>query len=265
MLPNNFKSQSDNFIISTGNVLSVNKKTGQKATEELIDCINITLAEATFDEKTGLISRISDDLEDKITEHERNNIKIGAKVFLNQYSVEYLNEAVNSIFKILKVNCLDNLIMAYHPCGDEKSKSSTEIKEGVLEWGGKSTKNLEDLTRLWSALETFPKNEQIYNLGISDLDTETLSSLYRNCDTRPTIAQINLSACCIVPPSLQEFCNSHDIQLLTHSDPEVILKNDSLIQWGLNDYKPTWVIRYQVHVKCRGLLTAKGYIVGARK
>lgn len=36
---------------------------------------------------------------------------------------------------------------------------------------------------------------------------------------KPNIVQINLTACCVVPPALQEFTKQNDIQLLTHSDP----------------------------------------------
>lgn len=27
---------------------------------------------------------------------------------------------------------------------------------------------------------------------------------------------------------------------------------------------PVWTVRYQVHLKCRGVLTVKGYLVGAQ-
>lgn len=36
---------------------------------------------------------------------------------------------------------------------------------------------------------------------------------------KPSIIQINLSSCCVVPPALQEFTKQNDVQLLTHNDP----------------------------------------------
>lgn len=45
----------------------------------------------------------------------------------------------------------------------------------------------------------------------------------------------------------------------------VILSQDALNQLDVLNYEPTWTIRYQVHVKCRGLLTAKGFVVGANR
>ena len=41
------------------------------------------------------------------------------------------------------------------------------------------------------------------------------------CDqVKPCVAQINMNTCCTVPPEMQEFAKEHDIQLLTHNDPQ---------------------------------------------
>lgn len=260
MIPLSFENANNQIIISTGNVLSVNKKAGQKPTEELIDCLQITFKEPVFKENEGEIYRSYDDLREKINEHERNSIKIGAKLFLNTNSVEYLNAAVKTLLKILNVDCIDNLILAYHPF-QKNQQQNGDIQNGQKD----DLTELNDLKFLWKELEKFAESKMICQLGIADLDTDTLKALYEDCKIPPTITQINLAACCVVPPSLQEFCNAHDIQLLTHSDPEVILSQDALNQLDVLNYEPTWTIRYQVHVKCRGLLTAKGFVVGANR
>lgn len=36
---------------------------------------------------------------------------------------------------------------------------------------------------------------------------------------KPSVAQVNLDVCCVVPPEMQEFTKDHEIQLLTHNDP----------------------------------------------
>ncbi|KAJ8870391.1 hypothetical protein PR048_029412 [Dryococelus australis] len=48
-----------------------------------------------------------------------------------------------------------------------------------------------------------------------------LGALQFSCSTvvKPSIIQINLATCCVVPPALQEFTKDHNVQLLTHSDP----------------------------------------------
>lgn len=285
--------QSDKIFISTGNVLGFTKKVGQKPVEELIDCLDVTFRNAEYN-KVGEVHRIKNDLLEIINEHERNSLKIGAKIFINNFATESITEAVEGLLKILEVDALDNFVLAYHPnnktnddeptisnnkstnsINNEKSKETTNgdiltsnsVSESeAFEWApNKNANAFNELKQLWNVLGEFHKEHKICQLGISDLDTDTLKQLYESCEIKPVIAKINLASCCVVPPSLQEFCNKQDIQLLTHSDPEVFLEENSLEKWDLSEYEVTWVVRYQVHIKCRGVLALKGYLVGASK
>lgn len=213
---------------------------------QLLDCLKLTLSDPLVNKKTAQLIRNNDDLTAKITEHERANIKIGAKVFINRPCTKNLESAIDGLLNVLGVDSLDNLILAYHPsktierttngningrlhngnrAEDEPSVASIYAssvpKERSIEWGGHSIKTaLNDLKKLWNVLENYSEQKKIAQLGIADLDTDSLIDLYTTSTVKPTITQINLSACCVVPPSLQEFCNKNDIQLLTHSDPE---------------------------------------------
>lgn len=212
---------------------------------QLLDCLKLTLNEPVPIEKDARILRLNDDLTAKITEHERSNIKIGAKIFVNRACPKNLESAIDGLLDELGVQSLDNLILAYHPSetaevpngnvngrlqngnhlGEEPSVASiyaTSVPtERTIEWGGHSIKRaLNDLKKLWNVLEDYSAQKKITQLGIADLDTDSLIDLYTTASVRPTIVQINLSSCCVVPPPLQEFCNKNDIQLLTHSDPE---------------------------------------------
>lgn len=180
----------------------------------------ITLADQDLT-KAGTVSRTTDDLTEKLAEHKREEIKIGAKVFLNNFSPDHLTAAIENLLQILNISRLDNVILAYHPVrsaaatnGHHKHNSTDEVPAGSDE------QLLAELKVLWAVLEKFAQNSKINHLGIADVDTETLQQLYAGSQVFPSIAQINLSACCVVPPSLQEFCNQNEIQLLTHSDPE---------------------------------------------
>ena len=75
--------------------------------------------------------------------------------------------------------------------------------------------------------------------------------------------QVNLRSCCVVPPELSEFSRSNGIKLLTHSDPEAVLKDEQLRGLGEEKGKLTldYVIRYQVMDVERGVLMDKRYIV----
>lgn len=167
----------------------------------------------------------------KVTEFERNNIKIGAKVFLNQSNPDYIHEAINSLLHVLQIDHLDNLILVYHPIKSIEETNgkangisnghgpSSLAKETDLTWSHNENA-VQELKQLWQVLETYANDKRVCQLGIADLDTDTLIDLYQSCRIKPTIAQINLSACCVVPPAMQEFCNKNEIQLLTHSDSE---------------------------------------------
>lgn len=182
---------------------------------------------------------------------------MGAKLFLNSNSVAHVTAAIDHLLATLDT-CLDNLILAYHPKSLSTNGSDTNgqnghhngngngidadappsaNKEGVLEWGVGNRNALEDLKQLWQVLESYTKDSRISQLGIADLDTESLKALYASSVVKPTIAQINLSACCVVPGSLQEFCNKKEIQLLTHSDPEGNIHDNTKIHHSFNDVR----------------------------
>lgn len=230
------------IVVSTGNVLNLNKKPGRKSTEELTEALKITLENVTKINETDKISRSPDDLHDKLKENERNEISVGAKIFLrSEPKEEYLNEAIQSLIETLGVEYVDSVVLAYYS----------------------KPKNTNELDGLWKNLEGHYDIKTVSQLGISDADTETIEKLYKMATVKPSIVQINLSSCCVVPPQLQEFCNQNEIQLLTHSDPEPEEFFKSIGDIEKLDLIPQWTVRYQVHVKCRGVLTAKGYIVGS--
>lgn len=262
-------------IISTGNILNVNKKPARKSNEELLEGLKLTLqcceeGCVELNEISGQVLRGSQELSERILEHERSNISIGAKIFLNKHSTSSIRDAVQGLLNILNVQQVDNVVLAYHPKPEKNTRTSplspgvtlNGDSYGILRWNSKDEDTVAELKALWEVLEEYAQQKKIAQLGISDLDMDTLSRIYTGSSVQPSIAQINLSSCCVVPPALQEFCNKHDIQLLTHSDPEIILEN---VDFMLKDYNVDWVARYQVHIRCRGVLTAKGYIIGATK
>ncbi|XP_036324603.1 glutamate--cysteine ligase regulatory subunit-like [Rhagoletis pomonella] len=243
-----------NVIISTGNILNMNNQLGGKSTEEVLHGLRLTLqcqkaaAEVELIEADGRVLRATEELKQKLTENDRSEISIGAKLFLNKNSSVYIEQAISTLLQVLKVEHVDNLVLAYHAKNESVQKNSNE--------------KVYQLRQLWASLEKFAQQKQITQLGVADLDIEELGQLNASAIVHPTIAQINLESCCVVPPALKDYCTKHDIQLLTHSDPEVLLPDDQFI---VPDYQVDWALRYQVHVRCRGVITAKGYILGASK
>lgn len=240
--------------LNTGNILSLNditKKPGQNPTEELSEAIKITLNKWQDSKEhargqTLEISRRHDDLVDKMAAHERADLKVGIKLFVNSDSEKAVNEAIFNVFETLKIESIDNLVLSYNY---KASETETDQK-------------LEHLKTLWKALENFTEGRRILQIGLSDVEEATFRALYEWASVKPAIIQINLATCCVVPPSLQAFCKENEVQLLTHSDPSEILPKNSITEiFDDANLEVHWALRFLVHIKCRGVLTTKGYLL----
>lgn len=101
---------------------------------------------------------------------------------------------------VLQVTDLDSLTLSPPP----------DRKDGTIE----------GLKAVWSCAVANVLNGSIKDLGVSDLDTNQLKELYEWTETvKPSTNQVNLEACCVIPPEMNEFAQSKDIRLLTHNDP----------------------------------------------
>lgn len=109
------------------------------------------------------IHPVNDDLNEKISEHERRNVKVGAKIFINNNSEANLEDAIDNILKVLQIDYLDNLILAFHPnCHKDATLRNGDVKEGVLDWGGGDCNALSDLQKLWKVLERYSLEKKVY-------------------------------------------------------------------------------------------------------
>ncbi|GJQ78634.1 putative glutamate--cysteine ligase regulatory [Trypoxylus dichotomus] len=223
--------KSKTVIINTGNILALNdltKNPGQNPTEELKEAINITLKDFKNSERTD-------------SEPDQSLI-IALKIFVNSDNEEYLKEALNKAFSVLNVNSVQNVIISYNhkiPQNDHVGK----------------------LQNIWKVLETYTKNKKIAQIGLADLEENMFRTIYNWSNVKPSIIQINLATCCVVPPTLQDFCKENEVQLLTHSDPTEILPDEAIEQIFDEKLVLNWVLRFLVHIKCRGVLTTKGYLI----
>ncbi|KAL0280984.1 UNVERIFIED_CONTAM: hypothetical protein PYX00_002121 [Menopon gallinae] len=229
------------IYVHTGNILSLNeikKLAGQYQTEELVESLRITLSswqaknEILSKHETNFIEVNRHDNTYVVDESDRENLKINVKVFLSAPKKEVIQEALENVFASLKVNRIDSLVLA---CKLEPSAVLAGLQD------------------IWTVIEDLSLQKRFGDVGVSDIDTDVFISLYQWAKVKPTIIQINLTVCCVVPPVLQEFCKANNVQLLTHSDPLEILPKAALYQlFGAKDRDHlilNWTSRYQVHVK----------------
>ncbi|KDR22286.1 glutamate--cysteine ligase regulatory subunit isoform X2 [Zootermopsis nevadensis] len=243
------------ICVHTGNILNLNevkKKAGQNPTDELIESLRITLASwqpSSNEGDTIRVYRMEDGLGFKLDSEERRGLKVSVKVFISSLKKEALIEALDSVFTALHTSCIDSLVLAY-PWKTEPSLLLPGLKE------------------LWQVLEEYVEHQKLISIGVSDVETDAFIALHGWARIKPSIIQINLASCCVVPPALQAFTKEHDVQLLTHSDPFEILPRAALnevfgskVDNGFNSVELHWALRFQVHVKCRGVLCSKGYLL----
>lgn len=171
---------------------------------------------STLPDSKQLISLKADKSEENGTEQDQESgkIKIVAKIFLNEFADESIEEAIESLLN----NCATTptVILAYHPT------CRSDVERFI--WADNNTKSKENFKLLWKKLRAAQTAGKIGQLGIADMDLETIESIFDDKKFDFTILQINTQTCCVVPPELQQFCKEHDIQLLTHSDPQGKIK-----------------------------------------
>ncbi|XP_014486565.1 PREDICTED: glutamate--cysteine ligase regulatory subunit [Dinoponera quadriceps] len=235
------------LLINTGNILSLSeakKKASQNSTDELIEALKIILNDEQGKGDGQTIINGKEDI--GLQDVDRKDLKIAIKVFIPSPDEDSLKQALDQAFKALNTDTIESLVIAYK--GDEKPEDT-----------------LLSLKRIWFVVEEYVRANKLSSVGLSDINTNTFIELFQWANIKPNIVQINLATCCVVPPALQAFTKENDIQLLTHSDPCQILPQEMVEEIFGNTARLHWLTRYQIHLKCRGILSSKGYLLFVNK
>lgn len=121
-------------------------------------------------------------------------------MFIRKLNIDNNNQFSSALI-ILNVASVDDVIVSFKRANDVTRDDLDQIKT------------------VWTILENYIKNEKIKHIGIADVEEATFRAIYDWANIKPSIIQINLATCCVVPPSLQAFCKDKEVKLLTHSDP----------------------------------------------
>ena len=133
----------------------------------------------------------------------------------------------------------------------------------------------------WRTLETLHSESLVSRLGISEFSQHRLSKFLPHTKVKPSVDQINVRDCCVVPKPLILYAKKEAIELLTHNDCTNVLPGGTLREIlgagekgmgvldgedgeGLaGDVEPQWVVKYTAVVKDRGVVESKGYFAVA--
>lgn len=266
---------ANNLRIHSGNIInwySLKRGIGHESSEELHDSVENTITAWTssigldlmsIEEPLGIVDITNRLLVKKFEKDEREKLKFSVKIFLTQWRTELIRQAVDQVCQSLEVRSLDSVIISFPmtPLVDVTNNNNGSMPE------------FSKVKMIWKELEHLVEAGYISHIGVTDFDKSGLEELCKSSKIKPSIDQIGLSNCCTVPADLIEFSKEYDIELLSHNDtPEILttrsfqsLMQDTIPDMNSREWSPSYVARYSVILRCRGIVEAKGYVVGAER
>jgi glutamate--cysteine ligase regulatory subunit len=203
-------------------------------------------------------------------------------------------EAIDLVLKELGTSSIDLLIVSFpgisFDADDEDSDSemeaatppASEPTAGGCEDSETVPEDISTIATTWKTLETLYEKKIVSKLGISEFGCRRLEKFLPQTRVRPSVDQINVRDCCVVPKPLILYAKQQGIELLTHNDCTNVLPRGTLREIlgstekgvgvlaggadgeGLKgDVEPQWVVKYTAVVKDRGVVENKGYFAVA--
>jgi glutamate--cysteine ligase regulatory subunit len=204
---------------------------------------------------------------------------------------QHTKQALECVLKELGVDSINLLIVSFpnivFDADDESeededvSDSASQHSEGCNTTSG-AAEDINSMLQTWRTIETLHTNGTVQKLGLAEFGTQRLAKFLSQVSVRPTVDQINVRDCCVVPRPLIMYAKQEGIELLTHSDCTNILPRGTLRELlgdgengvgvlrddgqgeGLRgDVVPQWVVKYTAVVRDRGIVESKGYFAVA--
>ncbi|KAJ5132615.1 hypothetical protein N7448_006773 [Penicillium atrosanguineum] len=187
----------------------------------------------------------------------------------------HTREAIDLVLKELHVKSIDLLIVSFPGIlfdADDDSEDEEASLNGEPD-------DFDSMVQTWRVLESLHEQGMIAQLGVAEFGSERLARFLPHTQVKPSVDQINLKDCCVVPKSLILYAKQEKIQLLTHNDCNDILPVGTTRELlgpteqgagilasapqaedGIQgDVEPQWVVKYTAVVKDRGVVENKGY------
>lgn len=217
---------------------------------------------------------------------ERPQYDITAKLFFlpNTSALKrckHAQEAIRLVLEELHVPSIDLLIVSFpevsFDADDEEDRNGSECSNGG------AVEDIDAMIETWRALERLHSDGLALQIGVSEFGSERLQKFLPRTKIRPSVDQINVRDCCVVPKSLILYAKQEGIELLTHNDCTNILPSGAvreLLVSGENsagvlagsekdsdglkgEVEPQWVVKYTAVVRDRGVIENKGYFAVA--
>ncbi len=193
---------------------------------------------------------------------------------------QHAEEAISLVLQELHVPSIDLLIVSFPGISFDADDEGEEMEEDLD--GSKEAEEIDDMAETWRTLEALHAKGTIAQLGLAEFGSERLQRFLPRTKVRPSVDQINVRDCCVVPKSLILYAKQEGIELLTHNDCTNILSRGTVRELlglgpkgagvlagsdddnGLKgDVEPQWVVKYTAVVRDRGVIENKGYFAVA--
>ncbi|PYH78357.1 gamma-cysteine synthetase subunit [Aspergillus uvarum CBS 121591] len=194
----------------------------------------------------------------------------------------HTREAIDLVLRELHVDSIDLLIVSFPGIlfdADDDSEVEEDDENAGSSDAGSEEDDFDSIIQTWRTLEGLHEQGMIKQLGVAEFGSERLARFLPHTKVKPSVDQINLKDCCVVPKSLILYAKQERIQLLTHNDCMDILPvgtTRELLGPGAKgagilasapdaddgiqgDVAPQWVVKYTAVVKDRGVVENKGY------
>ena len=217
---------------------------------------------------------------------ERSQYDITAKLFFlpNNSALErcrHAKEALGLVLQELHILSIDLLIVSFP--GVSFDADDEENVEGSECSNNGEVEDVDAMVETWWAIEQLHSERLVLQIGVSEFGSERLEKFLPRTKIRPSVDQINVRDCCVVPKSLILYAKQENIELLTHNDCTNILPKGAVRELlgsdaegagvlsgpeedsgGLKgEVEPQWVIKYTAVVRDRGVIENKGYFAAA--
>ena len=247
---------------------------------------NIPYSEWTAREENSLFVPSVDFAQSGLIE-ERSQYDITAKLFFLPHTsaskkCRHAQEAIDLVLRELHMPSIDLLIVSFPGVSFDADDEDEEEEEPQWNQDGEG-EDLGAMVETWKALEELHSKGTVKQIGLSEFGSERLEKFLPRTKVRPSVDQINVRDCCVVPKSLILYAKQEKIELLTHNDCTNILPSGTVRELlgtgekgagvlagpeesstGLKgEVEPQWVVKYTAVVRDRGVIENKGYFAMA--
>jgi len=194
----------------------------------------------------------------------------------------HAQEAIALVLRELHMPSIDLLIVSFPGVSFDADDEEEEEDQPNWTQNGES-EDLNAMVETWKALECFHEKGLAIQIGLSEFGSERLEKFLPKTKIRPSVDQINVRDCCVVPKSLILYAKQEKIELLTHNDCTNVLPSGTVRELlgtgekgagvlagpgddsdGLKgNVEPQWVVKYTAVVRDRGVIENKGYFAMA--